>query len=109
MPSAAAALGVAGGAAYATIPDNSRGYTACVLNKVGTVRLIDPSLPATNPQSHCTSLETTITWNQQGQPGPQVPKGDAGAHGATPQSIMIPTRASVEWIRSVRSTDGALT
>jgi hypothetical protein len=59
-----------------------------VLNHLGTVRLIDPSLPAANLMSHCTALETRVTWNQQGQPGaagapgPPGPKGDPGADGA---------------------------
>jgi hypothetical protein len=80
----AGALALAGGVAYATIPDSGAVYTACMLKNVGTIRLIDPSLPSTNAQSHCTSLETKITWNQQGQPGPlgpQGPKGEAGAQG----------------------------
>jgi hypothetical protein len=52
-----------------------------MLKNVGTVRLIDPSLPASSLMSHCTSLETQITWNQQGQPGPQGPAGAAGPAG----------------------------
>jgi len=60
-----------------------------MLKNVGTVRLIDPSLPAANLVSHCTSLETQLTWNQQGQPGTpgtpgqngeSVAMGDAGAN-----------------------------
>jgi Collagen triple helix repeat (20 copies) len=76
---------IVGGIAYATIPDSNGVYTACRLNNVGTIRLIDPSLPSTNPLSHCTSLETQIQWNQQGQPGPQGlqgAKGDTGPQGA---------------------------
>jgi hypothetical protein len=72
---------VAAGIAYATIPDSNGVYTACRLNNVGTIRLVDPSLPPSNLQSHCTSLETRITWNQQGQPGPQGPQGPTGAPG----------------------------
>ena len=78
------ALIAAAGIAYATIPSSSKVYTACMLNNVGTVRLIDPSLPSTNAMSHCTSLETQLTWNQQGQQGLQGlqgPKGDIGATG----------------------------
>ena len=69
------------GIAYATIPGDGNVYTACMLNGVGTVRLIDPSLAPSNLMSHCTRLETKITWNQQGQagsPGPPGPKGDPG-------------------------------
>jgi Gp5-like OB domain-containing protein len=63
------------GTAYATIPDSSGVYTACRLDVTGAIRLIDPSGPATSRLSHCTSIETQITWNQQGQ------KGDTGAPG----------------------------
>ena len=41
---AAAALLVAAGVAYATIPDANGVYTACRLKATGTIRLIDPSL-----------------------------------------------------------------
>jgi collagen triple helix repeat protein len=79
---AAAVIAVAGGAAYAAIPDGSKVYTACMLKNVGTVRLIDPSLPASNIMSHCNSrLETQVTWNQQGQAGPPGPTGPKGATG----------------------------
>ncbi len=82
-----AALVTAGGVAYATIPDSNNVYTACMLKATGTVRLIDQSLPSTNAMSHCTSLETQISWNQKGQQGaqgiqgPQGPKGDKGDKG----------------------------
>jgi hypothetical protein len=82
-----ALFAMAGGIAYATIPGSAQVYTACMLKNVGTVRLIDPSLPSSNLMSHCTSLETQVTWNQQGQQGPPGgtgatgPKGDTGATG----------------------------
>ena len=81
---AAALFGLAGGIAYATIPDGGNVYTACMLKRIGTVRLIDPSLPSSNLMSHCTGLEAKITWNQQGQagePGPAGAKGDIGPQG----------------------------
>ena len=68
----------AAGIAYAAIPDSNGVYTACMLDKVGTVRLIDPSLPASNLMSHCTNVETKFTFNQQ---GPQGPPGLPGAQG----------------------------
>jgi hypothetical protein len=80
---AAAAAGIA----YAAIPDGNGVYTACMLNKVGTVRLIDPSLPASNLMSHCTGAETRFTFNQQGQQGsPGLPgaPGKDGANGVSP-------------------------
>lgn len=70
-------LGLAGGIAYATIPGAGNVYTACMLKNIGTIRLIDPSLPAKSFMSHCTALETPISWNQVGQ------QGTPGATGAT--------------------------
>src|SRR5436190_7219801 len=86
LAGAVAALAAAG-IAYATIPDANGIYTACKLNSTGTIRLIDPSLPSTSLLQHCTSLETQISWNQQGQTGAQGlagvqgPKGDPGPAG----------------------------
>jgi len=82
----AALFALAAGIAYATIPDGGKVYTACMLKNVGTIRLIDPSLPAHNLMSHCTPFETQVTWNQQGQagaPGPQGPPGVKGDTGDT--------------------------
>jgi hypothetical protein len=76
------ALGV-GSIAYATIPGGSGVYTACVLNGLGTVRLIDPSLSHADFESHCTSQEKQVTWNQTGTTGPQGPPGTPGNRGAT--------------------------
>lgn len=75
-------LMAAAGIAYAAIPDSGGAYTGCMLNKVGTVRLIDPSLPASNPMSHCTSLETKFTFNQRGQQGAAGSPGAPGRDGA---------------------------
>lgn len=75
---------LAGGIAYATIPNGNNVYTACMLDGIGTIRMIDPSLPASNLRSHCNSNhETEITWNKHGQPGPTGPAGATGATGAT--------------------------
>jgi type VI protein secretion system component Hcp len=76
---AAALLAVAGGLAYATIPDSGGVIHACYLTKLGTLRVIDPSAG-----QQCTSLETAIDWNKQGPQGIQGlpgPKGDTGATG----------------------------
>ena len=82
------ALVIAGGVAYAAIPDGNNLYTACMLKNAGTVRLIDHSLPPTNAMSHClTGVETEISWNQKGQqglqgiPGAKGDKGDPGTPG----------------------------
>jgi hypothetical protein len=80
-----ALFAVAGGIAYATIPNAAGVYTACKLNALGTIRLIDPSLPTTSLLQHCnTTFETQITWNQagaQGLQGIQGLKGDQGVKG----------------------------
>ena len=62
-------LTLAAGIAYATIPDGGGVYTACMLKNLGTIRIIDPSLPASNTLGHCTSVETQINWNRDGQTG----------------------------------------
>src|SRR5436853_4666816 len=78
------AAAIAGGVAYATIPGPGNVYSACMLKGLGTIRLIDKSLPSTNLMSHCTDKESEISWNQAGQPGTagsQGVKGEAGAPG----------------------------
>jgi hypothetical protein len=72
---------VAGGIAYATIPDGAGVYTACELNATGTIRLIDPSLGGSSLLGRCTRFETQLTWSQAGPPGPAGPKGDTGPQG----------------------------
>ena len=48
------------GIAYSSIPDASGTYTACMLNNVGTLRLIDPA--KSSVLGHCEAkLETLIT------------------------------------------------
>ena len=76
---AAAVLLALAGVAYATIPDGGGVYTACRLNGVGTIRLIDPSGPSSSLLSRCTALETQIQWNEKGQKGDTGPVGPAGA------------------------------
>ena len=63
------ALLAVAGVAYATIPDSAGVYTACRLNGLGTIRLIDPSASSSSLLSHCTAFETQITWNQKGKNG----------------------------------------
>lgn len=75
------ALTAASGVAVAVI-DGGAVYTACKLNKTGTLRLIDPSLPSTNPLSKCTIVETQISWNERGPTGATGPQGDEGPTGA---------------------------
>jgi len=85
---AAVATLAAGGVAYAVIPDDARVFHACMLNGVGTIRLIDPSLPSANLISRCTSRETRIQWNQQGPPGLPGQPGADGAPGVDGRSVV---------------------
>jgi hypothetical protein len=74
---------IAAGVAYSAIPDGNGVYTACKLNATGTIRLIDPGVSGILGRCNA-SLETQISWNQQGQPGaagPAGPKGDTGDTG----------------------------
>jgi hypothetical protein len=72
---------VAGGIAYATIPDSSGAIHACYkvdpkgnLDSNATLRVIDPS--ATKPDSAaCKKDEQALDWNQQGVQGPPGPTG----------------------------------
>jgi tail collar domain/collagen triple helix repeat protein len=79
---------ISGGIAYASIPDAHKVYTACMLKHIGTIRLIDTSLPSSSLLGHCRSTETRITFAEQGQvgragpPGPTGPAGAAGPAGA---------------------------
>ena len=77
------ALAAAAGIAYAAIPNSSNVYSACMLKGVGTIRLIDTSLPSSNLLGHCTALETQISWNGSGQAGPAGPAGPTGQTGQT--------------------------
>jgi hypothetical protein len=63
-------------------------YYACVLNKVGTIRMIGSS-------QTCSQYETPITWNSvgpQGPAGPQGPRGDTEPAG--PQGPQGPAGVS---------------
>src|SRR6478609_5398168 len=84
--SSLATLVVAGGIAYAAIPDaGTSTYHACLLNNVGTIRIIDPSLAPSSPLQHCKpTFETEITFAQRGlkgEQGLQCLKGDTGPKG----------------------------
>lgn len=70
-----AAAALAGGVAYATIPDAGVIH-GCYTNANGSLRVVDTAT--------CKSNETALDWNQQGvqgPPGPQGPTGDTGATG----------------------------
>lgn len=82
------ALALAGGIAYAAIPDGNGTIHACVLNSQGQVRIVDPA------QGSCQANETALSWSQTGPAGPQGPpgaKGDTGAQGAKggPDNVQV--------------------
>jgi len=109
---------VAGGIAYATIPDGGGVFTACRLNGVGTIRLIDPSGPSSSLLSRCTQLETQIQWNAKGQQGPpgangvsptvaQVGRGDS--HCPNGGAAITDANGSIAYVCSAQSFAGTFT
>lgn len=72
---AAAALLVAAGVAYATIPDSNGVIHGCYARSGGSLRVIDASV------TNCKSTETSLDWNVQGPQGPQGPTGPTGPAG----------------------------
>ncbi len=65
---------MAGGIAYAAIPDAGTGqFHGCVNKSSGQLRVVDPS-----KGQHCTSAtETAVTWNATGPRGPAGPASNA--------------------------------
>jgi hypothetical protein len=75
------ALLVAGGIAYATIPDSSGVIHGCygkAWPDRGVLRVIDADKSQT-----CSKFETPLNWSQTGPQGPQGPQGPNGPTGAT--------------------------
>jgi type VI secretion system secreted protein Hcp len=95
---AALGLGIGGAVAAASIPSSNGTITGCYVTPtgvgesesdvVGSLRVIDPSDQTdSNPAfTQCTQGEATITWNQQGAPGPQGPPGQNGMNGQNGQN-----------------------
>jgi hypothetical protein len=102
----------AGAVASATIPGDGNVYKACMLKNIGTIRLIDPSLPSSNLMSRCSSLETQVSWNQKGEAGPAGPlgtkgdKGDPGLQG--PPGVFTGTLTSPNGAYSIGVTDAGI-
>jgi hypothetical protein len=71
------ALAVAGGLAYAAIPDGNGTIHACVLNSQGQVRIVDPA------QAPCKGNETALSWSQTGPTGATGATGAQGPAGPT--------------------------
>jgi len=72
----AGALMVAGGIAYATIPDSGGVIHGCYDKSWGTLRVIDTGKPQT-----CTKFESPLSWSQTGPQGSQGPQGPTGPTG----------------------------
>ena len=71
-----AIFALAGGIAYAAIPDAGSGaFHACMLKGIGTLRIIDPE------RQRCASFETPITLGAQGIQGVQGVQGLRGPAG----------------------------
>jgi hypothetical protein len=76
-----AALIISAGVAYATIPDSTGQYHACVSDGQGLVRIIDHGA-----DENCKQNERHVHWGQTGPPGPAGPAGPQGETGpAGPQ------------------------
>jgi len=74
-----AVFGTMIGIAYAQIPAQDGTISTCFTKSTGSIRVIDASV------TNCKAGETSLTWNQQGNTGPQgptVPTGPQGAAGA---------------------------
>jgi hypothetical protein len=71
-------LALAGGIAYASIPDSTGTFHACVLSSQGQVRIIDPS-----HGGQCHANEAAVSWSQTGPAGSTGPTGATGATGST--------------------------
>jgi type VI secretion system secreted protein Hcp len=100
---AVAILVTAGAVAVASIPGSNGVITACWdhnndTSHFGTLRVIDPTIPASghsNYEYSCLTNETQITWNQQGPVGPAGATGPAGPAGSTgPAGVQGPQGAA---------------
>jgi hypothetical protein len=75
---AAVLFAVAGGIAYATIPDSGGTIHGCYQKNSGQLRVVDPS-----PGDSCSASERPLDWSQVGPQGPQGPAGPQGPTGDT--------------------------
>jgi hypothetical protein len=94
----AALFAAAGGIAYATVPDSANVFHACMLKATGTIRMVDPSAtaPSLLRQPCSTTLETPISFNQQGPVGPAGPQGELGPPGAMVHAYRVNRGTQVE-------------
>lgn len=89
------AFALGGGVAYASIPDSAGVIHACYVKSGGALRVVD---------SACKSSETSLSWNQNGVPGPAGPAGPPGAPG--PAGPPGPAGTGVQF--AVVGADGTL-
>ena len=99
---------VAGGVAYATIPDDHGVIHGCYTRSGGALRVIDAGV------TNCTSKETALNWSVTGPEGPAGPAGPAGPQGADgpqgpqgaqgPQGPQGPSGSSHAYFASAQST-----
>ena len=87
------ALALAGGIAYAAIPDNQGVIHGCRNNGSGGLRVIDSA------NASCTAAETPLNWNQTGPQGPPGRSPFAGyADGGNQQPVNCPANYNpVSW------------
>ena len=69
------ALALAGGVAWAQIPDSGGVVHGCYMKSGGSLRVIDASV------TNCKNTETSLNWSQAGPPGAQGPVGAQGPAG----------------------------
>jgi hypothetical protein len=77
-------VGGGAGLAIASIPGSDGVIHGCYLNKIGTLRVIDPGAG-----QKCASVETAIQWNQSGPQGPQGTVGPAGPANTQVQHVTM--------------------
>jgi hypothetical protein len=71
-----ATLGLAGGVAWASIPDAAGVIHGCYQKNNGQLRVIDSA-----QTQACAPAESPLNWNQTGPQGPQGPQGPLGPKG----------------------------
>jgi hypothetical protein len=84
-----AATVLAGGVAWAAIPDDAGVVNGCYLKVGGVLRVVDTA----KGHKCLTSLEVPISWSQKGpkgDPGPTGPPGTDGADGVSPTVTQLP-------------------
>ena len=96
---AVAAMLVAGGVAYATIPDSSSVIHTCYTTKGGGLRVID-----TGAGESCNAKESPLDWNAQGPKGDRGPAGISGLEQDTKGASISPGG----WIVNVDCPTGKL-